>query len=122
MDRTRDGDADTMTQFFAQQQRDILLSQVDPIAEANYDPLDRTDRPDIVAGTTLKLWDDVRLYDFVNARIILQKNGERDAFFTYRFDTGNGGHTIESWPKDAVTDRAPADPNETPMPIIIPPE
>lgn len=121
MDRLRDGDSDTMTQFFAADRRAYVLSVIS--GEENFDPLDKTDRADIVPGTVLKLWDDVLLYGSLKVRIICAAGG-RDNFTSYRFDPASGGHVIEGWPKDAVTDRAPVDPNEVPMPggsIYLPP-
>jgi hypothetical protein len=113
-------DADAMQQYFAEFQRNFIISTMNPAQEAGFDPLDKTDRSDICPGTNLKLWDDVRVYDFQNARVICGATGDRTIFTTYRFDTSNGGHVVENWPVDSITDRAPADPEETPMPVIPP--
>lgn len=118
MDRIKDGTSDTMTQFFAQQQRDYVLANLSD--ESALDDLDKTTRADICPGTYLKLWDDVSIYnDFVKGRIVCAAGG-RACFFLYRFDPSNGGHILEIYQPDAVTDRAPADPNEAPMPIVPP--
>jgi hypothetical protein len=115
-------DADVMQQFFAEQQRAFVIANIS--GEENFDPLDKTDREDIVPGTYLKLWDDVQVYGTTGPKVrIICAAGGRDNFFSYRFDSSNGGHVLENWPKDSVTDRAPADPEEEPMPngsIFIP--
>jgi hypothetical protein len=121
-------DSDTMQNYFAQQ---AWQTQYDNRGdESALDPGERIDRcgpsgaGTVCPGTKLKQYDDVCIYNYIYTRVIGPAGGDGGVnFFTYRFDASNGGHVLESFPIEAVTDRAPADPNEEgdPFPLALTP-
>jgi len=115
---------DGMLQFFAEQYRALVIAGRDADSEEGWDPLDKSDREEIAPGSVLKLYDDVEIYGYLYGRVIAPAAG-RTQFFVYWFDPVSGGHNTAIYgtdPPDQITDRAPADPTETPMPIVPPPE
>lgn len=114
-------DPDALLNYISRTEKVRILSQAS--GEENYDPLDRTDRSDVCPGTALKELDDVEMYNEPTLRRrVCCAAGGRTQFYTVYYDTTNLCMVTEQWPVDCITDRAPADPNETPMPVIPPPE
>lgn len=84
------------------------------------DPADSPFREDVVVGTTLKVGDDIEAWGFQTARIIAPAEG-KDFFMVYYVeDTGN--ETQQPIHIACVTNRAPLDPEEDPLPIFLDPE
>lgn len=85
------------------------------------DPLDDFHRTGpIVTGTTLKVGDDVEVYGFIRGRVACAGEG-RDNFMVFYVDE-MGSENWAPYHVGCVTDRAPLDPEETPMPIFLDPE
>lgn len=115
-------DPEAMLQFFAAQWRATTLGQ-EQIADETRDANARADRVEICEGTKLRVFDDVEIYNgYVQTRIICGAPGDPVSFTGYRFDATTGGHCIENFNYEAITDRAPAVPEDgAPFPIVIPP-
>lgn len=65
-------------------------------------------------GSNLKVYDDIRWYDVVDGRVLW---GTDNPTFFYVCNPDVFGPQPVQLGADGITDRAPADPNETPMPI-----
>lgn len=85
------------------------------------DPLDRRDREDVIAGTYLKRDDDILLAGSIPVRIVGPGSGRLVLIAMNEDWFGDEALGFEITPGD-VTDRAPVDPEETPMPIAPQPE
>lgn len=98
--------------------QDARESALSAIAEmtGTWEPEDSPQREgDICPGTPLKLYDDVSCVDGNSYRVICAAEG-RDKFTAWGIGPF-GPMTISQSVYD-VLDRAPADPQETPMPIV----
>jgi len=109
-------DAQDLLNLLVQQEHaDLVGDDVNPLS----DPLDRTDRADVLPGYTVKVGDDIEIYGSFVRRVTCAAGGRTNLFTVY-YDTVNKGIVRESFNVEAITDRAPADENETPWPILIP--
>ena len=68
-------------------------------------------------GSNLKVYDDINWYDVVFGRVLW---GTDNPTFFYVCNPDVFGPQPVQLGADGITDRAPADPNETPMPIYPP--
>ncbi len=87
-------------------------------ADTGTDPALRCDRAEISPGCLIKNGDDVEIGSFVTVRVVCP--AEAIGWFNTLVVEGSaivpGQHEVSQ-----VTDRIPADPNETPMPIFASP-
>lgn len=117
-----DGDMERIANEMFQRRADYYRTGFLGTCQNTYypDPADSPFREDVVVGTTLKVGDDIEAWGFQNARIIAPAEG-KDFFMVYYVeDTGN--ETQQPIHVACVTNRAPLDPEETPMPIFTDPE
>jgi len=94
--------------------RDELLAAYASVPEV-YEPEDHPARTELCPGSDLKLFDDVEVADGGKWRVIAPGIGR------YRVTVcgmGPFGFTITNSRIQDVVDRAPADPEETPMPVL----
>jgi hypothetical protein len=98
----------------AQQQLDGALAGEDN----DLDPGARRDREEVVAGSNLKRGDDIMIIDVFPLRVIGPARGATSITGFYPDWFGNEPMYLALEPPVYVTDRAPLDPNETPMPVF----
>lgn len=108
-------DSEDLLNLLVQQEHADLVN--DDLTQT--DPLDRTDRADVLPGYTVKVGDDIEIYSSFVRRVTCAAGGRTNLFTVY-YDTENHGIVRESFNVEAITDRAPKDPEETPWPILIP--
>ena len=83
-------------------------------------PEDRPDRAEVVVGSFLKIFDHVRMHDDTECVVIAPGRGS--GYFSGWHVDSDGQNVLGMYAGIDVIDRAPADPNETPMPIFPEPE
>ena len=111
--------ADSLTTVAAAKRDELLLG----CANGNDDDLaveDRPDRAEVSAGCLLKFGDDVELFGAQVVRYILPGRGV-GWFYAMFIDDVVFQLTLGQFEAANVTDRIPADPQETPMPIFSEP-
>jgi hypothetical protein len=91
----------------------LLIGALHALAECTF-----PDFPEPVPGTLLKVFDDVRLWDAVSVRVLW--GSDTPGHFLGYAPAGQFGASFALFPAAHVTDRAPLDPLETPMPIYPP--
>lgn len=85
-----------------------------------WEPEDDPKRTDVCPGSPIKIDDDVKVRtDGGSYRVIAPAPG-RDRFTAWGMSPDFGMMMTTSFALADVTDRAPADPNETPMPVTVP--
>lgn len=80
-------------------------------------PEERRNRADVITGTHLKRGDDITLVEAIPLRVIGPGRGWNVILAYYPAWFGDQVQQFEIAPGD-LTDRAPLDPNETPMPVF----
>lgn len=92
-----------------------MLKRAELIAgDTNTDPTLRYDRAEVTPGCLLKPGDDVEVSQVV-ARVVCP--ADTDGWF-YAYTIDGTLFVLTQFEAQYVTDRAPADPEETPMPIF----
>lgn len=84
-------------------------------------PHERRDREPVIEGTALKRGDDILIYDSIFLRVVGPGRGWNVLIGYYPDWFGDNALQFEISP-DYITDRAPLDPDEPPMPVWPPPE
>ena len=98
----------------AAQRRDELLARASNGGDDDLPLEDRPNRAEVAPGCLLKFGDDVSAYG-QTYRYLCPGRG---IGWAYGLTLEVSGFTLGSFEATAVEDRAPADPNETPMPIF----
>lgn len=82
-------------------------------------PEDRRTRADVYVGTVLKRDDDIMISDVIPSRIIGPARGRTSVICYYPEWFGDQPQAFDIETATWITDRAPFDAQETPMPVIV---
>lgn len=87
-----------------------------PTEDTELEPLDRRDREEVIVGSLLKRNDDIEIGPLnIKVRIICPAGGRQVAYLWFPEWFGEEPFQLTLIEQD-ITDRAPADPEEDPMP------
>ncbi len=107
----------------------LAQQEFDAAAEQDQDlmPEERRDRialddttSSVIPPNNLRRYDDIRMWDWIDGRVIGPGRGIGEVL-VHSPSPGHGMGDIIRCGADAITDRAPLNPEETPMPVIPPP-
>lgn len=101
---------------YATTKRDELVDFADT-TDADLPPEDRPNRSEVSTGCLLKFGDEVEIYGVT----ILYLCPGRGYGWIYGISIDGATVPLGCYPATDITDRIPADPNETPMPIFVDP-
>ena len=112
MDRIPDIDEERVTYW-----RDFHVADANGGGDNDLPPEERRNRTEVIAGSHLKRGDDITLVEAVPLRVIGPGRGASVILAYYPPWFGDSVQQFEIAPAE-LTDRAPLDPNEPPMPVF----
>lgn len=110
---------DPTLEIVLQQLRDFHASHAHE--DADLDPLDQRGRSEVCPGSPLKEGDDVFIGEHGHATRVACAGTGREHFYAC-YISPEDGPWVSKYTVQQITDRAPLDPSETPMPVLPPPE
>lgn len=99
---------------YAETKRDELMERANTGGDDDLPPEDRPNRAEVCTGCLLKFSDEVEVY---GGTVLYLCPGRGYGWF-YGISVDGATVPLGCYPAADVTDRIPADPNETPMPIL----
>lgn len=118
MDRIPDIDQERVDYWRAWNHDQAAVEGVD----ADLPPEERRDREEVIAGSFLKRDDDITIQGSIIVRVVGPARGATCVLTYYPPWFGDDAMAIDIPNKTDITDRAPFDPEEEPMPVFPPEE